>query len=138
MSFLGDTFAESKDENCELLREYFELPKEMVFIGASPFKTLKIGVDGIKKYHSMLIQEKRIRFKKVSCCCLDVCVKEEYGRQCGNGIYAGRWSRWVDVPVHEKYEDMVAESIRERKRKRHEDEQECNRNRKKRKTTSQN
>ena len=131
--FCRDTFNESKDDGCDLKREYWELPKDKIFIGDSPFDTLDIaGEDGITKYHCCLMQEKRVRFRKVSCCD-DECVRSEHGRQCGNVLYAGRWSKWVDVPVHDKYAVMLAKA--NRKRRHEEDEQSCNRNRKKQKTT---
>ena len=127
---LRNTFNVSK--NGILEREFYAMRVEHIFLGESPFdRFLDNNGDGIKKFHSCMIEEHRVRFRKVSCAC-DQCVKSCYKRQCNQQLYAGSWTNWIDIPFHVSYDELVKTN---RKRPREHDGQDGNSRRKKQKTT---
>ena len=130
ITHLRNTFNVSRDG--KLKRYYMALRVDDIFLGESPFdRLLDDNKIGIKTFHCCIIQEKRIRFRRVSCACAQ-CVNCKYARQCDQQLYAGSWTNWIDIPHHVSYDELVREN---RKRLRNDDGQSRNSRNKRVRTT---
>ena len=99
------TFRVSKDGT--LTRCFVVVRVEDTCVGDSPCeRLLDDNGMGITKFHSCMIEEKRIRFRKVSYACAQ-CINCDHARQCGQQLYAGKWTNWIDIPDHVPYDDLV-------------------------------
>lgn len=106
VTHLRGTFAWSR--NRKLHRYFIELPVHLINGENSTFKRILLDktadgrVLGIKSYHCCLIEPSRMRFRVVGCAC-NVCVNGIFSRQCRNRLYAGKWTDWKAIEVHDTY-----------------------------------
>lgn len=99
----------SKSKTGDLDRYFIEIPASMIYTpakGVRTIDTLDIHGTGITQYHCAYIEANRIRYRALGCCCT-TCVNSCYHRQCNRHSYSGRWTKYVSIPVHKPYEQLL-------------------------------
>ena len=110
--FLASSFNHSKSGDLD--RFFIEIPRQSIYAPPKGYKTFdSLDIEtydgyssGITSYYCALIGDKRLRYRALGCCC-NICVNNVYSRQCGRGSYSGRWSKFLPVPAHNTYAQLL-------------------------------